>query len=289
MPRPTRRTLASTDSRSRTSIAFVAPKVPEVAAIFWITKVLTTGMGETLSDFLAHTFNPVVVVAVAGLAFVAALVGQFAARRYVPWIYWLAVVMVSVFGTMAADVMHIVLHLPYAISTVFFSATLAAVFVTWSASEKTLSIHSIFTPRREAFYWATVLATFALGTAAGDMTAVTMHLGYFASGVLFAVLIAIPALGWWKFGLNGVFAFWCAYVLTRPLGASFADWIAVSPSRGGLGVGTGPVSLVLALGIIGLVGYLTISGGDVDDGSRVPRNDATASPSLPETGQLDAE
>ena len=234
-------------------------KVPEVTALFWVIKVLTTGMGETTSDYFAHRIGPIVAVGLAGVVLAASLVLQFSARRYVPWIYWTAVVMVSVFGTMAADVLHVGLGVPYVVSTGFFAVALAAVFAVWYASERTLSIHSIFTWRREAFYWATVMTTFALGTAAGDMTAVTMHLGYFASGVMFAVLIAIPALAHSRFALNGIFAFWFAYIVTRPLGASFADWMGVSSARGGLALGTGPVSLVLAVVIIAFVGYLSVS------------------------------
>jgi uncharacterized membrane-anchored protein len=239
-------------------------KVPEVSAVFWIAKVLTTGMGETASDYLVHVFPPVGAVALAGLAFVAALAAQFAARRYRPWVYWLAVVMVSVFGTMAADVLHVGLGVPYVVSTVGFSAALALVFASWYLAEKTLAIHSIRTRRREAFYWGAVLATFALGTAAGDMSAVTLHLGYFESGLVFAVLIAIPALAWRFGGLNGVFAFWFAYVVTRPLGASFADWLAVSHARGGLALGSGPVTLAAVLGVIGLVSYLSATHEDVE-------------------------
>ncbi|MGW7004115.1 COG4705 family protein [Streptomyces sp. NPDC054933] len=239
-------------------------KVPEVTVFFWIIKVLTTGMGETTSDYLARTLNPMIAVGIAGLALVAALALQFSVRRYVPWIYWLAIVMVSVFGTMAADVLHVGLGVPYFASTAFYVVVLAAVFAAWYASEKTLSIHSIHTRRREAFYWATVMATFALGTAAGDMTAVNMHLGFFSSGVMFAVLIAIPALAYWRFGLNEIFAFWFAYIVTRPLGASFADWMGVPHSRGGLGVGTGPVSLALAVVIAVFVGYLAVSRKDVE-------------------------
>jgi uncharacterized membrane-anchored protein len=173
--------------------------------------------------------------------------------------------MVSVFGTMAADVLHVGLGIPYLVSTAVFTVALAAVFAVWYATEKTLSIHSIHTRRREAFYWATVLTTFALGTAAGDMTATTMGLGYFASGVMFAVVIAIPAIAHWKAGLNAIVAFWFAYIVTRPLGASFADWMGVPHSRTGLGLGTGPVSLVLAVVIIGFVGYLTATRKDVED------------------------
>jgi uncharacterized membrane-anchored protein len=239
-------------------------KVPEITVYFWITKVLTTGMGEVFSDYLVKHINPLIAVALAGIGLVASLILQFSVRRYVAWIYWLVVVMVSIFGTMAADVVHVVLGIPYLVSTMFFAVVLTIIFVTWYAIEKTLSIHSIYTRHREAFYWSTVLGTFALGTAAGDMTAYTMNLGYFSSGVLFAILLAIPALGYWLFGLNRIFTFWFAYILTRPVGASFADWISVSHSRGGLGLGEGPVSLGLTIIILVLVG-LAVTRRDVKD------------------------
>ena len=238
-------------------------KVPEITIFFWIIKVLTTGMGEVASDYLANQINPVIAVALAGICLVASLVLQFSVRRYVAWIYWLNVIMVSIFGTMAADVLHVGFGISYIVSTTFFVVVLAIIFATWYASEKTLSIHSIYTRHREFFYWATILTTFALGTAAGDMTATTMHLGYFFSGVLFALLIAIPALAYWLFGMNEIFAFWFAYIVTRPLGASFADWMGVSHNRGGLGLGTGSVSLGLTIIILGLVGYLAITRKDV--------------------------
>ncbi|MCM2534191.1 hypothetical protein NDK43_19765 [Neobacillus pocheonensis] len=238
-------------------------KVPEITVYFWITKVLTTGMGEVFSDYLVKHINPLIAVALTGIALVASLVLQFSARRYVAWIYWLVVVMVSIFGTMAADVVHVALGIPYLVSTTFFAVVLAIIFVIWYAMEKTLSIHSIYTLHREVFYWATVLGTFALGTAAGDMTASTMHLGYFSSGVLFAVLLAIPALGYWFFGVNEIFAFWFAYIMTRPVGASFSDWISVSHSRNGLGLGEGPVSLFMTIIIVVLVGYLSVTRKDI--------------------------
>jgi uncharacterized membrane-anchored protein len=181
---------------------------------------------------------------------VVALGLQFAAPRYVPWIYWLAVVMVAVFGTMAADVLHIQFGIPYAVSSVFFAVVLAGVFVVWYSTEHTLSIHTINTRRRETFYWLTVLATFALGTATGDMTASTFHLGYFVSGVAFTILIAVPAVAHRWFGLNAIFAFWFAYIVTRPLGASYADWLGVSHARGGLNWGSGTVSLGLTVLIV---------------------------------------
>jgi len=240
-------------------------KVPEVTVYFWIIKLLTTGMGETTSDYLVHQLDPLIAVALGGLGLAAALVLQFSVRRYVAWIYWVAVVMVAIFGTMAADALHIGLGIPYLVSTAFFAVALAVIFVAWYAREKTLSIHSIDTRPRELFYWATVMATFALGTAAGDMTAITLGLGYFSSGVLFAVVIAVPALAYRLWGLNAILAFWFAYIVTRPLGASFADWLGRSPHLGGLGLGTGPVSLGLALVIGVFVGYLTLTHEDRKD------------------------
>jgi uncharacterized membrane-anchored protein len=237
-------------------------KVPVVTAWFWIVKALTTGMGESTSDFLVHKLVPEIAVLLGSLGLLVALVLQFRASAYVAWRYWFAVAMVGVFGTMAADAVHVALGVPYIASTLFYGAMLAAVFGSWYASERTLSIHSIVTPRRELFYWAAVLATFALGTAAGDLTAVTLGLGYFASGLLFAAAIAVPAIGYWRFGLNAILAFWSAYVLTRPLGASFADWLAVSPERGGLDLGTGQVSLALAGLIAVCVAYLTVTHAD---------------------------
>jgi uncharacterized membrane-anchored protein len=167
--------------------------------------------------------------------------------------------MVSVFGTMAADVLHVALGIPYVVSTVAFAIAVAAVFALWHRLERTLDIHSITTTRREVFYWTTVLATFALGTAAGDLTATTLHLGYLASGVLFAVAITVPAVANRRWGLNPVLNFWIAYVLTRPLGASFADWVAVPADRDGLGLGTGPVSVVLIIAIIVAVGIRNVA------------------------------
>jgi uncharacterized membrane-anchored protein len=199
-----------------------------------------------------------------------ALVIQFAASRYVPWIYWLAVSMVAVFGTMAADALHIGLGIPYVISSSFFFVALLIIFALWYAVEKTLSIHSIYTTRREIFYWATVMATFALGTAVGDMTASTFGLGYLSSGILFGVLILLVTVGHYVAksilsaehrpqSRNAVLAFWLAYILTRPLGASFADWMGKSPTIGGLGGGDGPVSLTLLVIIVCFVGYVTIT------------------------------
>ncbi|GAA2671142.1 hypothetical protein [Streptomyces lunalinharesii] len=237
-------------------------KVPEVAALFWLVKILTTGMGETASDYLGRTLGPIPAGALGFAAFVVALVAQFRATRYRAGTYWTAIVMVSVFGTMAADVVHVIAGVPYLVSTLAFAAALAVILFAWHATEGTLAIHSIRTRRREIFYWATVLATFALGTAVGDLTAGTLDLGYLPSALVFGALILVPALSGRFLGLNAVAAFWGAYVLTRPLGASFADWMGVSTARGGLGWGTGPVTLALTVPIVLLVGYLAVSGKD---------------------------
>ena len=233
-------------------------KVPEITAYFWITKILTTAMGEATSDFLVHQITPEIAVAFGGLALAISLVLQFSVRRYVPWVYWLSVAMVAVSGTMAADVLHIQFGVPYSVSTTLFAVVLAIVFIAWFRTEKTLSIHSIYTWRREAFYWATVMATFALGTAAGDLTATTMHLGYLVSGFVFAGLIAVPALAYKLFGLTETLAFWFAYVVTRPLGASFADWFSKSHHVGGLALGDGRVAVAFTILIVGFVTYMTL-------------------------------
>ncbi len=261
-------------------------KVPEVTAFFWIVKALTTAMGESTSDFLVHAMIPQIAVVLGGTAFVIALYIQFSKDRYVPWAYWLAVAMVGVFGTMCADVLHVGFGVPYIASTILFAVALVAVFRTWHRSEGTLSIHSIRTPRRELFYWAAVVATFALGTAAGDLTAVTFGLGYFGSAVLFAVVIAIPALGYFRYRMNPILAFWFAYVVTRPLGASIADWLGKSSESGGLGLGTGPVSFVLAATIAGFVAYLSVTGKDTPAEVRAPgrrRERTRPAPAIGET------
>jgi len=239
-------------------------KVPEITVFFWIIKILTTGMGETASDFLAHTIGPLVSVPLGFLGFAVAFVIQMRSRTYVAWKYWLAVVMVSVFGTMAADILHVGIGIPYIVSTTVFAVLLGVVLWQWRAHEGTLSIHSIHTKPRELFYWGTVLVTFALGTAAGDMTAVTFGWGYLTSGVVFAVLFAIPLVAQTRFGAPEVAMFWTAYIITRPLGASFADWLALPPSRGGIGLGTGLVTVLWGLAIAVLVAFLAYTRRDVE-------------------------
>ncbi len=234
---------------------YLLRKVPEITAIFWTAKLLTTAMGEAASDFLANVMSPYAAVAIGFLVFVFALTLQFRARRYVPWIYWFAVAMVAVFGTMAADVLHKQFGASYVASTIFFAACLSIVFTVWQKVEHSLSIHTITNTRREAFYWLTVVATFALGTAAGDWTANSLNLGYFSSGVLFVAIIMIPVIGR-SFKLHEVFTFWFAYIITRPLGASFADWLA-KPMPHGLGHGDGTVSVILSILIMSCVAYMT--------------------------------
>lgn len=232
-------------------------RVPQIIALFWVIKVLSTGMGEATSDYLVHVMAPPLAVILGAIGLGVALKIQLAQGRYVAWAYWFTVVMVAVFGTMAADVLHVGLHIPYTASTPFFAVILAIVFRAWYRSEGTLSIHSIFTPRRELYYWSTVMATFALGTAAGDLTAKTLGLGWFASGVMFTAIIAIPAAGYFRLGWNPVVAFWFAYIVTRPLGASFADWLGLPPHLGGVGLGRGTVAVGGAIAIAALVAYLS--------------------------------
>jgi len=257
---------ASSAPASRVWPAPVAVKVPEVTVLFWVVKVLTTGTGEAASDWLAKEN----LVVAAGLGFAGLVVGlavQARARRYVPWAYWTAVTMVAVFGTMAADAVHVVLGVPYAVTSAAYALAVAGVFAVWHRVEGTLDIHSVRTRRREAFYWTAVLATFALGTAAGDLSAFTLGLGFAPSAVLYGVLFAVPAIGWWRFGLDPVVAFWSAYVLTRPLGASIADWLGKPPAASGLGLGDGPVTLVALAFIVAAVAWMSARGR----GSRVAR------------------
>jgi uncharacterized membrane-anchored protein len=238
-------------------------KVPMIILYFWIVKLLTTAMGEAASDSLLHNLDPFLGVAIGAAGFALALALQFSTREYVAWVYWLLVAMVAVFGTMAADILH-KLGMPHLTATIMYGVFLAAIFALWQRSEKTLAMHSITTVRRESFYWATVFISFAFGTAAGDMTAGTLDLGNFWSGILFAVLFALPMIGHRMFAWNGVFCFWFAYVMTRPLGASFADWFGKPHHKGGLGFGTIPVAITLTVFIVLLVFYLTATRKDVE-------------------------
>ena len=242
----------------------VAAKVPEIIFLFWVIKVLTTAGGEATSDYLALDLGSRLVAGCieAGI-FLVALVWQFRTRRYVAAAYWLLAYAIAIFGTGVADAMHLFIGIPYSGTTFLWAVVLALVFWLWYRSERTLSIHSIYTQRREVFYWAVVFATFAEGTALGDWTAVSLHLGYLASGIMFFLIILIPAVGWWRFGLNSVVAFWFAYVITRPLGASFADYFGKPHSLSGAGYGEGTVALITTLIVAVLVGYLAVTKRDI--------------------------
>jgi len=234
-------------------------KVPEVTVFFWIIKVLATTVGETAADFLnSHVglgLTGTTLVMSALLAGV--LVFQFKAVRYVPVIYWTAVVLISVVGTLATDNLVDNFGVPLALTTAVMAVALAATFWVWFQKERTLSIHSIFTPRREAFYWLAILFTFSLGTAAGDLVAEQLNLGYWVSAVLFGGCIAAVAVAHFRFRINAVLAFWAAYILTRPLGASIGDYLSQPKSDGGLGLGTTVTSALFVAVILALVVYLT--------------------------------
>jgi uncharacterized membrane-anchored protein len=229
-----------------------ASKVPTIGLAFWVLKLLTTALGESTSDALIHGFNPVPVVLVTGVLFSAVMAYQLWRPRYQTLAYWGAVVMVGIFGTMVADVVHVALHVPYTVSTVVFAVALAAVFTTWRRVEGTLSIHSITTSRRECFYWASVCGTFAMGTALGDLTAATWHWGFLLSGLVFTGLFALPGLAFRTSLLGPISAFWISYVLTRPLGASFADYFGKPTANGGLGWHASHVAVALAVPFVAL-------------------------------------
>ena len=249
----------SADSRKKAMLN----KVPEVTIYFWIIKVLCTTVGETASDFLNVTIG-------LGLTGTSILMGalllvvlyfQFKAGRYIPGIYWLAVVLISVFGTLITDNLTDSMGVPLEISTAVFSFALALTFVVWYAREGTLSIHTIFTRRRELFYWSAILFTFALGTAAGDLMAESLGLGYLVTGIIVCATIAAIGIAW-RFNLDPVLSFWIAYILTRPLGASFGDYLSQSQANGGLGLGASSTTAVFMLAILAVIIFLSITRRD---------------------------
>ncbi|MDD5365550.1 MAG: hypothetical protein PHR30_09440 [Gallionellaceae bacterium] len=236
-------------------------KVPEVTLYFWIIKILATTVGETGADFLNFNLNFGLTgtsIVMAGLLTVFLFV-QVRAERYVPWLYWLSVVLISIVGTLITDNLTDNLGIPLLATTLVFSLALLATFAVWHFRERTLSIHSIHTRRRELFYWAAILFTFALGTAAGDLVAERMNLGYANSALLFGGMIAAVTLAYFAFRANAVLAFWIAYILTRPLGASCGDLLSQPMANGGLGLGTLQTSALFLATIASLVLYLTIS------------------------------
>jgi uncharacterized membrane-anchored protein len=247
----------------------VAAKVPEIIALFWVIKILTTAGGEVTSDYL-KTYGNFGGGGTEIAMFVIGVLLQFGTRRYRAFAYWFLAYAIATAGTGISDFLHLDVHIPYIGTTLLWAVILAAVFWTWYRSEGTLSIHSITTQRREAFYWATVFATFALGTALGDFTATSLNLGYLPSGLLFFGVILVPAIAWWRFGLNSIAAFWMAYIVTRPLGASFADYISKPSNITGINFGNGRTAVVFAVATILLVSYLAITRPDIQ---RLPGNE----------------
>ncbi|MFF0250901.1 hypothetical protein ACFYPW_00220 [Micromonospora zamorensis] len=242
-------------------------KVPEVTIYFWLIKVLSTTVGETAADFLnvdLHLGLTGTMVAMVVLL-AAVLTVQFRTKKYVPWVYWLAVVLISIVGTLITDSLVDNLGVPLEIATVVFAVLLVGTFTAWYRSERTLSIHTIVTSRREAFYWAAILFTFALGTAAGDLLAEGLALGYRGSILIFAGLIAVIAAASSRSWLSPILAFWLAYILTRPLGASLGDYLSQAPDDGGLGLGAVFTSALFLATILGLVAYLGVTKRDVSD------------------------
>jgi uncharacterized membrane-anchored protein len=239
-------------------------KVPEVTLYFWVIKVLCTTVGETAADNLNTSLNLGLTntTYLMGSLLLAVLAFQFRLRKYVPGVYWLAVVLLSIVGTLITDNLTDNAGVPLETTTVIFAIVLAIVFAVWYAFERTLSIHTIYTTRREGFYWLAILFTFALGTAAGDLAAERLAFGFGPSVGVFAGLIAIVAVAHFKFGLNSILAFWIAYILTRPLGASIGDYLSQPTADGGLGLGTTGTSLLFLVTILGLVIYLAVTRVD---------------------------
>ena len=257
----------------RADLRWMLNKVPEITLYFWVIKVLCTTVGETASDYLSDNvgLGLTKTTFMTGALLVAALVFQFRARRYVPWIYWLGIVLISVVGTQITDNLSDNMGVSLVITTVAFAIALSVTFAVWYASERTLSIHTIYTTRRESFYWLAVLFTFALGTAAGDLTAERLNLGYLVSLVLFAATIGAVGIAHYRFNLNAVASFWIAYVLTRPLGASLGDYLSQPRADGGLGLGTTVTSALFLGAIIAVVAYLSLTRKDATESRYTPQ------------------
>lgn len=240
-------------------------KVPEITVFFWLIKIMATTVGETAADFLNDNLNLGLTVTsiIMSVFLIVSIIFQFRQRKYVPSFYWLSVVLISVVGTLISDNLVDNLGVPLTTTTILFSIALFVSFVIWFISEKTLSVHTIFTAKREMFYWLTILFTFALGTSAGDLIAEGLNLGYFVSVLLFAGCIGLVAVFYYLFKINAVFSFWIAYILTRPLGASMGDLLSQSQKNGGLGLGTTGTSLLFLGAILVIVIYLTKSKRDV--------------------------
>ncbi len=242
----------------------IAAKVPEVIVLFWVVKILTTAGGEATSDYL-KTWGNIGGGGTELALFAIGILLQFGSRRYRAFAYWFLAYAIAIAGTGVSDFLHLDVGIPYSGTTLLWAVVLAAIFVVWHRLEGTLSIHSITAQRREMFYWSTVFATFALGTALGDLTATPLGLGYLASGIMFSAVILVPAIAWKVFRLNSVVAFWCAYVVTRPLGASFADYISKPRAISGIGFGDGQTAVVFTLAVAVLVLYLALARPDIQE------------------------
>lgn len=241
--------------------AIVYNRVPDVTVDFWLIKLMAVTVGETAADFLNMKLGLGLTTTswiMSGLL-AAALVVQFAQRKYVPWIYWASVVLISVVGTLVTDNLVDNLGIPLETTTVAFAVSLLAVFAVWYAIEKTLSIHTIYTTRRETFYWLAILFTFALGTAAGDFLAEGLGLGYLQAGLLYGLVIGAVAFAYYVLRMNAILAFWLAYILTRPMGASFGDLLSQPAQSGGLGFGTVITSLAFLASIGGILVFMTVT------------------------------
>ncbi len=245
----------------RPAVGNLPNRVPDATPAFWLIKLLAVTMGETAADYLAVnlglglTATSLIMTAILAIT----LVLQFAQKRYVPWAYWLAVVLISVVGTLITDNLVDNFGVPLLTTTIVFTVALIATFAVWYASERTLSIHTIFTTRREVFYWLAILFTFSLGTSVGDLLAEQFDLGYLATGLIFGAVIAVITFGYYGLALNSIVAFWLAYILTRPLGASFGDVLSQPVEYGGFGFGTTYTSLLFLGGIVATVIYLSLS------------------------------
>jgi uncharacterized membrane-anchored protein len=239
-------------------------KVPQITLFFWIIKILATTVGETAADFLATNLKQGLTktTLIMGAFLAIVLFFQFRARSYNPAVYWLVVVLMSIFGTLITDNMVDNFHITLWTSTAVFSVALAVTFMAWYASERTLSIHSITTTKREAFYWLTILFTFALGTAAGDLVAEKLNIGYWKSALIFAAIIGLMYVAQKYLGLNAVLAFWAAYIVTRPLGASIGDYLSQDKAIGGLELGTTITSVIFLSVILVVVAFVDITKRD---------------------------
>jgi uncharacterized membrane-anchored protein len=258
-------------AQARPSMRQLLNKVPEVTLYFWVIKVLCTTVGETASDYLSENvgLGLTKTTYITATLLAVTLVFQFRTRRYIAPIYWLGIVLISIVGTQITDNLTDNHGVSLVTTTTIFSIVLAIVFAVWWTSERTLSIHTIYTTRREGFYWLAVLFTFALGTAAGDLTAERLNVGYAWSVVIFAVAIALVTLAHYSFGLNAVLAFWLAYILTRPLGASIGDELSQARKDGALGLGTTLTSAIFLVAIVIVVSYLAVTKRDVSGGTAV--------------------